>query len=213
MEAGRGFGVDGDHPEGALDAQGGAQEGVLGQVVRAVDDESAADLVEAGVRGCGAWSVGQDGDLGSCGKKRMWDWLRRALGLPEWAFDVPSGGARVQDGDSLVVGECRIRLSGIDAPEIGQLVCGPGGEDAGRLAASALREMVQRRALWVRPEGQDIYGRIVASVFAEGVGDLSIAMLVGGWWGSAAECGAVSASSAGVRRSRLASGCGIGGRL
>lgn len=143
----------------------------------------------------------------------MWDWLRRALGLPEWAFDVPSGGARVQDGDSLVVGECRIRLSGIDAPEIGQLVCGPGGEDAGRLAASALREMVQRRALWVRPEGQDIYGRIVASVFAEGVGDLSIAMLVGGWWGSAAECGAVSASSAGVRRSRLASGCGIGGRL
>jgi endonuclease YncB( thermonuclease family) len=139
----------------------------------------------------------------------MWGWLRRMLGLPEWAFDVPSGGARVQDGDSLVVGERRIRLSGIDAPEIGQPVCGPGGEDAGRLAASALREMVRGRALRVRPEGQDVYGRIVASVSAEGVGDLSMAMLAGGW--------GVALPSAGRsgRRAQAAaerSGLGVWGR-
>jgi hypothetical protein len=58
MKAGRGLGIEGGRPEGALDAQGGAQEGVLGQVVWAVGDEGAADLVEAGVWGRRAWFVG-----------------------------------------------------------------------------------------------------------------------------------------------------------
>jgi endonuclease YncB( thermonuclease family) len=111
----------------------------------------------------------------------MWDWLRRALGLPERAFDVPAGEARVQDGDSLVVGGRRLRLSGLDAPELGQPTRGVPPEDAGRLAAAALRDLVRGRALRVRPLGQDAYGRTVASVSAEGVGDLTTAMLAGGW--------------------------------
>lgn len=111
----------------------------------------------------------------------MWDWLRRALGLPERAFDVAPGEARVQDGDSLAVGPRRIRLAGIDAPEIGQPTRGDPPRDAGRLAAEALRGMVRGRALRVRPAGQDAYGRLVASVSAEGVGDLSVAMLAAGW--------------------------------
>jgi len=139
----------------------------------------------------------------------MWDWLRRMLGLPERAFDVPPGGARVQDGDSLMVGDRRIRLSGIDAPEIGQPIRGPRGEDAGRLAASALREMIRGRALRVRPEGRDAYGRIVASVSAEGVGDLSIAMLAGGW-GVALPSAGRSGRRAQMTAERL--GLGVWGR-
>ena len=136
----------------------------------------------------------------------MWDWLRRALGLPERAFDVPAGGARVQDGDSLAVGECRIRLAGLDVPEIGQPTKADRGEDAGRLAAAALREMVRGRALRVRPEGQDAYGRIVALVSEDGVGDLSGAMLAAGW--------GVALPSAGRRAQAAAerSGLGVWGR-
>jgi endonuclease YncB( thermonuclease family) len=111
----------------------------------------------------------------------MWDWLRRALGLPERTFEVPAGAARVQDGDSFVVGDRRLRLAGMDAPEMGQPTRGKPPEDAGRLAAAALREMVRGRALRVRPLGQDAFGRTVAAVSAEGVGDLTIAMLAGGW--------------------------------
>jgi hypothetical protein len=74
--------------------------------------------------------------------------------------------SRVTDGDSLWVtlapsGETlQVRLLGIDAPEI----CQAGGEQARR----ELAERVQHRQVSLRTQGQDTYGRTLATVFVDG---------------------------------------------
>ena len=74
--------------------------------------------------------------------------------------------SRVTDGDSLWVtlapsGETlQVRLLGIDAPEI----CQAGGEQARR----ELAERVQHRQVSLRTQGQDTYGRTLATLFIDG---------------------------------------------
>jgi micrococcal nuclease len=64
------------------------------------------------------------------------------------------------DGDTFRLGPNRIRLRGIDTPELSE----PGGE----AARQRLMELLQQGPIRVVPYGQDVYGRTVADVFVDG---------------------------------------------
>lgn len=73
----------------------------------------------------------------------------------------PVGPARVIDGDTLDVGGERVRLEGIDAPELAQ-ICPrrpTGTWPCGEAAAKELRRHVERRDLECEAKGTDKYGR------------------------------------------------------
>lgn len=93
---------------------------------------------------------------------------------------IVEGKARVIDGDTLVVAGQRIRLEGIDAPEISQL-CSKSGEGsaswpAGRIAAAALRRWVRGSYVRCRAVGRGRYGRLLGRCEAGGR-DLNNAMI------------------------------------
>lgn len=79
-------------------------------------------------------------------------------------------GCQVTDGDTLRCGDQRIRLLGIDAPEL------PGHCRAGRdcvagdpfAASAALASLIEVASLEVTILGQDHYGRHLAMVYADG---------------------------------------------
>ena len=93
---------------------------------------------------------------------------------------VVRGPARVIDGDTLDVAGERVRLEGIDAPEIKQscpLAGQPNGTwPAGRVAAKALRGWVRDREVACRQTGRDRYGRMLGRCRAGGI-DLNAAMI------------------------------------
>jgi micrococcal nuclease len=62
--------------------------------------------------------------------------------------------AYVIDGDTLAVGPTRIRLWGIDAPEI--------NSRAGRRARRSLADLVAQGTWYCDPRSTDRYGRVVA---------------------------------------------------
>lgn len=64
------------------------------------------------------------------------------------------------DGDTLRMGSERIRLRGIDTPELNE----PGGQ----AARQRLEQLLQEGPIRIVPHGQDIYGRTVADVFVNG---------------------------------------------
>ena len=81
---------------------------------------------------------------------------------------------RVVDGDSLRIGEERIRLAGIDAPESAQ-TCRDGRNRewaCGGAAAARLTELIGRGPVTCTPKGKDRYGRTLAVCAAGAVGDL-----------------------------------------
>lgn len=72
------------------------------------------------------------------------------------------GVARAQDGDSLVVDGTRVRLFGIDAPELGQTCTRAGRSwDCGKAAAEELGKLVSGRRVMCLPSGVDRYGRLL----------------------------------------------------
>ncbi len=91
------------------------------------------------------------------------------------------GGARVIDGDSLVVGGTEIRLFGIDAPELHQ-TCSRAGRpwNCGQEAAQALRRMVAGREVTCHARERDRFERTVATC-RTGELDLAAAMVRGGY--------------------------------
>ena len=62
------------------------------------------------------------------------------------------------DGDTLRMGSERIRLRGIDTPELNE----PGGQ----AARQRLEQLLREGPIRIVPHGQDVYGRTVADVFA-----------------------------------------------
>lgn len=93
-----------------------------------------------------------------------------------------AGPARVIDGDTLQIGDIRIRLHGIDAPEAAQdcrtaqgfpLACGT-------FATDALRQMTEGQTLHCTATDTDRYGRTVARC-AVGNRDLGQQMVQGGY--------------------------------
>jgi endonuclease YncB( thermonuclease family) len=81
-----------------------------------------------------------------------------------------NGTARVIDGDTLDIHGERVRLEGIDAPELAQ-ACGRrrgGTWRCGEAAASALRRLIAARAIVCQRQGRDKYGRTLGVCFADG---------------------------------------------
>lgn len=86
----------------------------------------------------------------------------------------------VTDGDTLRCGEERVRLLGIDAPELHG--CAPGRrcvEGDGAAARATLARLIGGRRLTIDRSGTDHYGRTLGVVFADGV-NLSCAMIAAG---------------------------------
>jgi len=92
------------------------------------------------------------------------------------------GQPRVIDGDTLEVRGERIRLFGIDAPELGQPWWNEEGQeqDAGKSASDALAALVKGKRLAVNVLREDQYQRSVAIVKVNGL-DIARALVREGW--------------------------------
>jgi endonuclease YncB( thermonuclease family) len=97
-----------------------------------------------------------------------------------WLVPAVTGTMHIVDGDSFELGGERVRLDGIDAPELHQ-DCGGASKPwpCGRAAREALRKAASAGAVSCRPIDTDVYGRSV-SVCEAGGADLAKAMVVQG---------------------------------
>jgi len=64
---------------------------------------------------------------------------------------------RAVDGDTIRVGSERIRLRGIDTPEMSEL--------EGPAAKRRLEELLRSGSIRIEPRGRDVYNRLLADVF------------------------------------------------
>lgn len=80
-----------------------------------------------------------------------------------------TGAATVVDGDTLHLGTTRVRLYGIDAPELAQRCKDQRGREwaCGDEAKSALQKIVAGKTVECRGRGQDDYGRLLAICSAD----------------------------------------------
>lgn len=67
---------------------------------------------------------------------------------------------RAVDGDTIRVGGERIRLRGIDTPEMSEL--------QGPAAKRRLEELLRSGSIRIEPRGRDVYDRLVADVYVNG---------------------------------------------
>lgn len=111
-----------------------------------------------------------------------------------------SGQATVIDGDTLMLGGQRIRLAGIDAPELRQ-ICLKGSDDwpCGRQARDLLENLIGGDFAACAADGSDRYGRPLAVCTAAGR-NLNAAMVASGY---AVAYGGYEAEQDTARRSRL----------
>jgi endonuclease YncB( thermonuclease family) len=87
------------------------------------------------------------------------------------AAEVLSGPARIVDGDTLDIGNVRVRLEGIDAPETNQ-TCGRkwfGSFECGQAATRLLLDLTKDREVICDGRGRDKYGRTLGVCFAGGL--------------------------------------------
>lgn len=94
------------------------------------------------------------------------------LALPAAAGDglIRAAAPSVHDGDTLALGPVRVRLHGIDAPELDQTCTHPDGTlwPCGRAARDRLAELAASRDFGCRAHERDAYGRLVGTCFADG---------------------------------------------
>ena len=88
--------------------------------------------------------------------------LRRQASAPLGGIErtVDSRHIQVVDGDTFRYGAERVRLRGIDTPELNE----PGGQSA----KQRLEELLRSGPVRIVPFGRDIYDRLVADVFVDG---------------------------------------------
>lgn len=88
----------------------------------------------------------------------------------EPAQDPVSGYARASDGDSFRLGDDRVRLLGLDAPELAQQCETRTGDNwpCGRAARDALARLLAGGTVICQPDGHDQYGRILATCRVDG---------------------------------------------
>lgn len=91
------------------------------------------------------------------------------------------GDASAADGDSLTLGGQRVRLFGIDAPELDQ-TCEKDGAawSCGAAAKAQLAQLVSGQRVECRGQGADQYGRTLA-VCSVGYGEINRIMVEQGW--------------------------------
>jgi endonuclease YncB( thermonuclease family) len=92
-----------------------------------------------------------------------------------------TGIPRIIDGDTIRIGDTRIRLHGIDAPEAKQ-TCAIGGKEwqCGQDATNALVRIVGKHQVSCSQRDVDRYGRIVAVCRARSI-ELNAWMVRNGW--------------------------------
>lgn len=92
-----------------------------------------------------------------------------------------SGNAEAADGDSLRIRGDRIRILGIDAPELDQICWDAAGAqwDCGRAARAELARLTAAGPADCQPEGTDKYGRTLARCSVGG-DDLGAGMVAAG---------------------------------
>ena len=75
----------------------------------------------------------------------------------------------VIDGDTIRLGDVKIRFSGIDAPEINQTCVASEGKVAcGKISRDLLIEKVTNNKISCIDEGKDFYGRVLGECFVNG---------------------------------------------
>ncbi len=89
------------------------------------------------------------------------------------ADGVVRGLARIIDGDTIDIAGNRIRLEGIDAPEVGQTCQNARGEtwDCGNAATRVMMSLTQTQQVDCQIQGLDKYGRLLGICF---VGPLNL---------------------------------------
>ena len=99
--------------------------------------------------------------------------LAALLALPSPALAVPAEQVRVIDGDTVAIGQERLRLLNIDAPETSSPRC-PAEAAAGERATTRLKELTAGGVMVVRSGDRDRYGRTLGRlvVGTRDVGDI-----------------------------------------
>ena len=105
-----------------------------------------------------------------------------ALALPATALPAPTESARVIDGDTIDISGQRIRLHGIDAPEMKQACRTKKGQEqlCGELAKQSLETMVRGQQVRCEGDESDRYGRLIAVCFV-GPFNVNERMVADGW--------------------------------
>ena len=96
---------------------------------------------------------------------------------------VAGGFVQVIDGDTLRAGGERIRLTGIDAPELSQTCRDAQSREwpCGRAAKTRLIDLVSRGGVACTARGHDRYSRTLAVCSAGGIADLGAALVREGY--------------------------------
>ena len=112
-----------------------------------------------------------------------------------------SGAATAVDGDTIRLAGARVRLLGIDAPELAQTCTGPDGQDwrCGAAARTKMAGLLAGGKVECRTSGRDVYGRPLADCRIGEV-DLGRAMVVAGL---AVADGGFSPEEAAARQAKL----------
>ena len=86
------------------------------------------------------------------------------LTLPSLALADITGKPRIIDGDTIHIGKTKIRLHGIDAPEMKQTCRTRKGEEqmCGQLAKEALQRLVKGQDVTCKGDKRDRYKRLLA---------------------------------------------------
>ena len=103
-----------------------------------------------------------------------------ALSTLSQAADV-TGPARVVDGDTIHIGDTKIRLHGIDTPETKQECKDANGNPwmAGVDATAYLKSLTDGNEVTCSSHGNDRYGRMIGSCEVDGT-DINRAMVIAG---------------------------------
>jgi endonuclease YncB( thermonuclease family) len=93
-----------------------------------------------------------------------------------------SGHPEIVDGDTLRFGSARVRLTGIDAPELDQTCADASGQEyaCGMEAKRFVADLIGGQETSCSRSGRDRYGRVLASCSAGGR-DLGNAIAEAGW--------------------------------
>jgi endonuclease YncB( thermonuclease family) len=111
-----------------------------------------------------------------------------------------TGAGHASDGDSLRVGTDRVRLTGLDAPELDQICWRPEDSEwpCGRVARDEMARLLRVGGVDCQPEGEDRFGRTLARCTVAGK-DIGAAIVAAGL---AVSTGAYGQEEAAARTAR-----------
>jgi endonuclease YncB( thermonuclease family) len=99
-----------------------------------------------------------------------------------WQADCLTGPAWVIDGDTIIVAGERVRLHGIDAPELDQTFwCQGQNLPCGAMALAALEALTAGVTLRCEAVERDRHGRLVAKCFSPNGIDVGRRLVSAGW--------------------------------